>query len=76
MCTAAAEAAEAAPGPYALSDPAAQKMYATAFVTYIFALKWQAGDRKLAKQLAELAPPASHAEPVRAPAARGPRRGL
>lgn len=73
MCTAVAEA-EAEALPYAktafsFSDPHAQKIYAGFAVTYLFALKWQAGDRTLAEQLKELAPPPAAPAAAEEPAA-------
>jgi len=53
MCTAVAEEAEAAASPFSISEPHNQMMYAIAGVTYLFALKWQSADRKLAKEIAE-----------------------
>ena len=51
MCTAAIEG-EAAPGPFSASIPHNAHFYAFAGVTYLFALKWQAADRSLAKEIA------------------------
>lgn len=52
MCTAVAEE-EAAAGPFSPSHPHNQMFYAIGVVTYLFALKWQSEDRKLAKIIAE-----------------------
>jgi hypothetical protein len=50
MCTVAEEAAPASP--FAVSEPHNQKMYAVIGLTYLFALKWQSGDRALAREVA------------------------
>jgi len=52
MCTVAAEEA-AEVGPFSPTIPHNQMFYATAAVMYAFVLKWQAGDRKLAAEIAE-----------------------
>ena len=67
MCTAVVEEAEAA-GPFSVSKPHNQMMYAICGVTYLFALKWQAADRSLAKEIAAFK--AEH--PEAAPAAVRP----
>jgi len=60
MCTAVAEEV-AEVGPFSPSVPHNQMFYAVAAATYVFTLKWQAGDRKLAKEIAEHK--AAHAVP-------------
>ena len=66
MCTAVEEAPA---GPFSVSEPHNQKMYAFAALTYLWALKWQAGDRALAKEIAEHKAAHAPAEPVAAPEA-------
>jgi len=71
MCTAVAEEA-AEVGPFSPSVPHNQMFYAVCGVTYLFVLKWQSGDRKLAAEIAEHkaahAPAAVVAEIVAEPA--------
>ena len=76
MCTAVAEAAaeEAPASPFAASIPHNAQFYATCFVTYLFALKWQAADRSLAKEIA--AHKEAHPDPVVVVRARPPLRFL
>ena len=52
MCTAVVEEAEAA-SPFSPSVPHNQMFYAICGMTYLFALKWQHEDRKLAKIIAD-----------------------
>ena len=63
MCTV---AEEAPPGPFAISEPHNQKMYAMIFTTYLFALKWQSADRSLAREIAEHKAAHAPAEPAAA----------
>ena len=65
MCTAVVEE-EAAVGAFSPSHPHNQMFYITAGVIYVFSLKWQSEDKKLAKFIA--AHKAEHA-PAEAPAA-------
>ena len=77
MCTAVAEAAaEEAPAasPFAASTPHNAQFYIAAGVTYLFALKWQAADRSLAKEIA--AHKEAHPDPVVVVRARPPLRFL
>lgn len=50
MCAVAEEAPAASP--FAASEPHNAKFYAFCAVTYLFALKWQSGDRALAREVA------------------------
>jgi|LauGreDrversion4_1035100.scaffolds.fasta_scaffold30384_2 hypothetical protein len=62
MCTAVAEA-EAKVGPFSPTLPHNQMFYTMAGVVYLFSLKWQSEDRKLAAFVAEhkaAHPPAEH----------------
>ena len=70
MCTAVAEEV-AETSPFSPSIEHNAMFYASAVVTYIFALNWQRNDRKLAKEIAEhkAAHPEAHAEPATAAAA-------
>jgi hypothetical protein len=52
MCTAVAEEVAEA-GPFSPSKPHNQMFYTVCGFTYLFTLKWQAADRKLAKEIAE-----------------------
>uniref|UniRef100_A0A7S2NIP7 SAM domain-containing protein n=1 Tax=Haptolina brevifila TaxID=156173 RepID=A0A7S2NIP7_9EUKA len=63
MCTAVAEEVAEA-GPFSPSKPHNQMFYAVCGVTYLFTLKWQAGDRKLAKEIAEHKAAHATEEPV------------
>ena len=63
MCTAVVEEAEAA-GPFSPSKPHNQMMYAICGVTYLFALKWQSADRKLAKEIAAFKAEQAEAAPA------------
>ena len=69
MCTAVAEAVEEAPAsPFSPSVPHNAQYYIMCGLTYLFALKWQAADRSLAREIAahKEAHPELHAE-VRLP---------
>ena len=59
MCTAIAEEA-AEISPFSPTIPHNQMFYASAFITYVFAIKWQMADKKLAKDI--VAAKAAHAE--------------
>jgi len=70
MCTAVAEEVEAV-GPFSPTVPHNQMFYVTCALTYLFALKWQSEDRKLAKVIAEhkaAHAPAEAEAPAAAPA--------
>ena len=70
MCTAVAEEA-AEISPFSPTIPHNQMFYASAFITYVFAIKWQMGDKKLAKDIAaaKAAYAEAHPEEVAAAAA-------